>query len=248
MGFFNSNKDDEESLQAHEIKQASTPSASNETNQTQSQDKMQDQNNSENNYVNPFSQAQNQEQTQDNSYYPDNNLQTQTPNSNPQFPDVSPVPATPNQNQSMNMNMNQGFGQDFQNSQQLNEEKVQDIVYETFEKLLEDKWNSITSNVEGVVNWKEEQEQEFENIKKNIAALKEGMEIIEKKIMSKIENYDKNILDVNSEIRALEKVFQKITPTLINNVNELSKITQDLKEIKKNNTKETSEDNKTIQY
>ncbi|MBI1969996.1 hypothetical protein HYS48_04850, partial [Candidatus Woesearchaeota archaeon] len=45
----------------------------------------------------------------------------------------------------------------------------------------------------------------------------------------KIGNYDQSIKDVSTEIRALEKVFQKILPGFVENVNELSRIAQTLK-------------------
>ena len=126
------------------------------------------------------------------------------------------------------------MGQNLQNQNlnSLSNEKIQEMIDETIEKLMEEKWENISQNIAKIAAWKEKQESEVKALKEDIIIIKDTFEKIEKKIMSKVSDYDKNILDVNSEIKALEKVFQKITPTLINNVNELSKITQDLKDIK----------------
>ena len=50
--------------------------------------------------------------------------------------------------------------------------------------------------------------------------------------MSKIADYDKNLLSVGTEIKAME-VFQKVLPTLTENVGELSRITKEIKIQKK---------------
>ncbi|MCA9495591.1 MAG: hypothetical protein KC589_01500 [Nanoarchaeota archaeon] len=247
------NKEGNESQETQAVKQAAINNSVGENTLTQvpQANQMPQQNNqmnmnnnvNQNEFSNPFSQdlGNNNQNIQENL------------NMNSDF--TSPSQA---QGQQMSMGQNQNLGMqsqnqgwdlnsNFQNQQEmsgfamenngLDEEKIQEIVYETFEKLLENKWNDITNNVESVINWKEIQEKEINRLKEDLSSIKEGVDKIEKKIMSKIESYDTNILDVNSEIKALEKVFQKITPTLINNVNELSKIAEDLKGIKEEKSK-----------
>ena len=253
MGLFKMNKEGNESQETQAVKQAAINNSVGENTLTQvpQANQMPQQNNqmnmnnnvNQNEFSNPFSQdlGNNNQNIQENL------------NMNSDF--TSPSQA---QGQQMSMGQNQNLGMqsqnqgwdlnsNFQNQQEmsgfamenngLDEEKIQEIVYETFEKLLENKWNDITNNVESVINWKEIQEKEINRLKEDLSSIKEGVDKIEKKIMSKIESYDTNILDVNSEIKALEKVFQKITPTLINNVNELSKIAEDLKGIKEEKSK-----------
>ena len=48
--------------------------------------------------------------------------------------------------------------------------------------------------------------------------------------MSKISAYDQNIVDVGTEIKAMEKVFQKVLPNLTENVNKLDRITKGYKD------------------
>ena len=52
-------------------------------------------------------------------------------------------------------------------------------------------------------------------------------------IVAKISDYDKNLLDVGTEIKAMEKVFQKVLPELTGSVSELSRITKGIKGKKK---------------
>ena len=103
-------------------------------------------------------------------------------------------------------------------------EEIKELIDETVEKIIEEKWDKVTTDVEKVLKWKNTVEHEIQGLNENLGEIKENFERMEKKIMSKINDYDKDILDIGSEIKALEKVFQKITPTLVNNVNELSKI------------------------
>jgi len=49
-------------------------------------------------------------------------------------------------------------------------------------------------------------------------------------VLGKIGDYDKTLENVGTEIKALEKVFQKILPGFVENVQELSRITRRIKE------------------
>jgi len=115
-------------------------------------------------------------------------------------------------------------------SSNLNNEEIQEMIDETVEKIIDEKWDKVVSNVEKVVKWKDELESQLNLVKEDLVNVKDTFESLEKKITNKIGSYDKGLMDVGSEIKALEKIFQKITPTLVNNVNELSKIASDFKE------------------
>ena len=47
--------------------------------------------------------------------------------------------------------------------------------------------------------------------------------------MGKISEYDQNIIDVGTEMKAMEKVFQKVLPSLTENVNKLERMTKSSK-------------------
>lgn len=162
---------------------------------------------------------QNNPMEQQSPEFPQNQNQEFTPP--PQF---TPTPSIPKENSTQS---------NFNPEQPMPEmDKIQEMIDETVEKIIEEKWKGVTQNVEKVVKWKDRVEQQLNLVKEDLVDIRDNFEKIEKKIMERVQDYDKNILDVNSEIRALEKVFQKITPTLINNVNELSKIAEDFKSVK----------------
>jgi hypothetical protein len=116
-----------------------------------------------------------------------------------------------------------------QEKENFTKDRIQELVDETVEQVIEERWQQIVEKIEKVAQWKDKQEQHINLIKEDILTMKESFEKLEKRIINKVSDYDKNILDVNSEIKALEKVFQKITPTLVNNVNELSNIAKTFK-------------------
>lgn len=116
-----------------------------------------------------------------------------------------------------------------QNAPPVSKDQIQEMVDETVEKIIEEKWEKVVNDVQKVVKWKDEQERQINLLKEDITQIKDQFEKLEKKLVNKVNEYDKDLLNVSSEIKGLEKVFQKITPTLVNNVNELSKITKNMK-------------------
>ena len=105
------------------------------------------------------------------------------------------------------------------------EEKMHEIA----EAIIEEKWGEITEHIEKIITWKESTEQKFAKMETDIAHLKESFDKLHEGILGKIGDYDKNLSAVGTEIKALEKVFQKILPGFVDNVQELSRITKRVK-------------------
>jgi len=59
--------------------------------------------------------------------------------------------------------------------------------------------------------------------------MKEQFDKLHNAILGKIGDYDKHMMDVGAELQAMEKVFTKILPNFVDNVNELSRITENVK-------------------
>ena len=57
-----------------------------------------------------------------------------------------------------------------------------------------------------------------------------SIDSLTKGMVSKISSYDQNIVDVGVEIKAMEKVFQKVLPNLTESVNKLERMTKDYRE------------------
>ncbi len=221
MGLFGKDKENNDSAQMNDVKQATTspppfePPKTSETNNTAPP--LGDlPSSSQQNFQNPFSQN-GQPTSIDNHENPFTGQYVGQPSGN-----------TMSMNQPQNMPND--IGQRLESNQvTYNEDEIQEMIDETVEKIIDERWEKLTSSVEKVVKWKADVEREIGVIKEDIGLIKEGFEKFEKRVLNKVSSYDKDILDVNSEIKALEKVFQKITPTLVNNVNELSRIANDLK-------------------
>ncbi len=129
-----------------------------------------------------------------------------------------------------------GSQSNYNEGRSLTNEEIKDLIEENVEKILDDKWGEIIANIEKILKWKNDLDKRFSLVINNFEDIDQTFGEFQKKILNKIDNYDSNILDINSEMKALEKVFQKITPVLVNNVNELSRITNELKEIKNPST------------
>jgi hypothetical protein len=59
--------------------------------------------------------------------------------------------------------------------------------------------------------------------------MKMDLDGLHKAIVARIGEYDKTLMDVGTEIKAMEKVFQKVLPELTGNIQELSRITKNVK-------------------
>ena len=49
---------------------------------------------------------------------------------------------------------------------------------------------------------------------------------LQKSLIGKVSEYDKNLTNVGVEIKAMEKVFQKVLPSLTENVNKLERMSK----------------------
>ncbi len=113
-------------------------------------------------------------------------------------------------------------------NQSSDKERIEEIA----ESIIDEKWSDLMKSVEKIIAWKEKTESEIAKIHQEFDNLKESFANLQKGILGKVSEYDTHIASVGTEIKALEKVFQKILPTLTENVNELSRITSGMKKKK----------------
>ena len=99
-----------------------------------------------------------------------------------------------------------------------------EMVEEVAEAIIDEKWNELVKDINKVIEWKEKTESKINKIEQELEDLKLGLESLHKSLMAKISNYDKNISNVGVEIKAMEKVFQKILPGLTENINRLERL------------------------
>ena len=108
----------------------------------------------------------------------------------------------------------------------IDEEKVQELA----EAIIDEKWEEFAKDIKKVIEWKEKSEDRIAKLEQQILDLRLSIDSLTKSIMSKISGYDQNIVDVGTEIKAMEKVFQKVLPTLTESVNKLDRMTKGYKD------------------
>lgn len=106
---------------------------------------------------------------------------------------------------------------------------TEDMIEQIAESIIEEKWRKMLENVGDLNVWKEKVRTDILSMKQEIVRLNEKIESLQKIIIGKVRDYDANITEVGTEIKALEKVLQNVITPLTTNVKELSKITERLK-------------------
>ena len=117
--------------------------------------------------------------------------------------------------------------------QEYQKEQIQDMVEEIAEAIIEEKWDDLLKDINKIVEWKTKTENRLTSLEQRFNDIKDNFDELHKAIISKIGDYDQNILNVGAEIKAMEKVFQDVLPMFTDNVNELSRIVDKVKKKKK---------------
>ena len=127
----------------------------------------------------------------------------------------------------------QPMGQDFTGEQDYGNygggEEMSAKIEEISETIIEEKWQDLLKDFNKIVEWKGTMEQRLAALEQRFTDLKTGFDNLQSSVVDKVSGYDQSVKDVGSEMKALEQVFQKIIPTMTENVNELSRITKTMK-------------------
>jgi len=100
---------------------------------------------------------------------------------------------------------------------------------ELIEAIIDEKWNNFAKDMNKIIEWKNAVDIKVSRIEQQFMDMKQQFDKLHSAILSKIDDYDKNITNVGAEVKAMEKVFSKVLPVFTENVSELSKISRDLK-------------------
>lgn len=109
---------------------------------------------------------------------------------------------------------------------------TEDRIEEIAEAIIDEKWNELVRNINKIVDWKDKTEARIGQLEQKFKDLKTDFENLHSGVLGKVSEYDQNLLNIGSEIKAMEKVFQKVLPSFTENVNELSRLTKSLKKNK----------------
>lgn len=105
-------------------------------------------------------------------------------------------------------------------------EKIEEIA----EAIIDEKWNDLLKDVNKMIEWNTKTETRLTKIEQDINNLRDSFDTLHKGILGKISEYDQNLVNVGTEIKAMEKVFEKILPTFTDNVQKLSRLAEGARE------------------
>jgi len=111
----------------------------------------------------------------------------------------------------------------------ISNEEIEEIA----EAIIDEKWKEFEVDVKAIIDWKNKTDVRINKLDQQIKDLATSLNGLHKNLLNKISDYDKNIMDVGTEIKAMEKVFQKILPNLTENVNKLERMAKSPKSGKK---------------
>ena len=120
------------------------------------------------------------------------------------------------------------FPQAPQQEQGSSESTIEEIE-QVVETIIDERWKEVTENIQKVLEWKNSMDERFTKMDEDVKNLKEDFNELYRAIVGKVGEYDKNILKVDTELKALEKVFSQVLPNFTANVNELSRIAEDIR-------------------
>ena len=123
----------------------------------------------------------------------------------------------------------QQFGQPEQREETVSKEQIEELA----ESIIDEKWKEFEEDVKKIIDWKDKTELRINQLDQQIKDLAASLNSLHKNIINKVSDYDRNLTDVGTEIKAMEKVFQKVLPSLTENVNKLERLSKGSRPLKK---------------
>jgi|TARA_Y100000310_G_scaffold341734_2_gene441841 hypothetical protein len=103
-----------------------------------------------------------------------------------------------------------------------------DVIEEIAESIIKEKWDELIKNVGDIKLWKERTDVDLEGVKQELVRTQEKFENLQTAIMGKIADYSEGINNVGTDIRALEKVLERILSPLSKSVKDLKEVSEKL--------------------
>lgn len=100
---------------------------------------------------------------------------------------------------------------------------------ETVENMIDEKWDELLGEVKKIVEWKEKVEENLSKLQGDVDKLKEDFKLLHQGVLGKLDDYDHRMTDVDTELKAVGKVFKDVVPEFVENVKELGSLTRGMK-------------------
>ena len=107
----------------------------------------------------------------------------------------------------------------------LDTERIQELV----ETIIQERWEDLMQKMGNLPAWKERVAIDLSGVKQELMRLEERFEQLQGAILGKVKDYDEGVRSIHTEMKALEKVFERILEPLTSNIKELDRLTKDLK-------------------
>jgi len=103
-------------------------------------------------------------------------------------------------------------------------ETSEETIQEIAEAIVEEKWKEKEAEIKKITEWKDTTTTKLAQLQQQIEDLKSSFDSLHKGMLGKISEYDENLTNVGTEIKAMEKVFSKVLPSLTDSVNKLGRM------------------------
>lgn len=104
-------------------------------------------------------------------------------------------------------------------------EDVQALV----EEVIDERWKELVTNIGDIPTWKSDITNDVESIKQELLRVERRFDELQTAIFGKVKEYGTSMKDLGAEMKAFEKVFEKIIEPMTTNIKELDRITGQLK-------------------
>jgi hypothetical protein len=101
-----------------------------------------------------------------------------------------------------------------------------DAIEEIAESIIKEKWTEMTQNIGDIKLWKERMDIDLEGTKQELIRTQEKFENLQKAVMGKISEYADGVTSIGTEMKALERVLEKILAPLTKSVKDLQQVTE----------------------
>lgn len=104
-----------------------------------------------------------------------------------------------------------------------------ETIEEIAESIVNEKWEDLMSSVGNIAIWKEKVQTDIRSIKQELVRVEERFENLQRAILGRVEDYNRTMSSVGTEMKALEGVLERVLQPLASNIKELTRITEELK-------------------
>jgi hypothetical protein len=108
-----------------------------------------------------------------------------------------------------------------------------DTIEEIAESIIKEKWDDLIKGVGDIKLWKERVDIDLEGVKQELIRTQQKFENLQKAVMGKVSEYSKGVTEISTEMRALERVLEKILAPLTKSIKDLQTVTDKITKTKK---------------